>query len=117
MTGEGEQAPILFRVQCTFGGQSRSFRVDSWPQFFMHQFTGWVCVTLAFWFAAPLAGAQSVGEVTRGAGPSRPRVDDTVHEPAGSDYGILADRPLLRRNRETPAALLPWYNPKPSGLY
>ena len=72
----------------------------------MHQFTGWVCVTLAFWFAAPLAGAQSVGEVTRGAGPSRPRVDDTVHEPAGSDYGILADRPRIRPTRtDTPPVI------------
>ncbi len=72
----------------------------------MFRSTGWVCVTLAFWFAAPLADAQSGGEMTRGAGPSRPRVDNTVHEPGGPEYGILADRPRIRPTRtQTPPVI------------
>ena len=37
--------------------------------------------------------------LTRGAGPRRPRVDETVHEPGGAGFGILAGRPRIRPPR------------------
>ena len=44
--------------------------------------------------------------LTRGAGPRRPRVDETVHEPAGAGFGIMAGRPRIRPPRiDTPPVI------------